>query len=227
MANFDGHFGKDIPPFAEAIAWFLNKGVIIKEEFLLLSAEARTKAFTAAYVHAADLLNEVFESTLKAIEYGTTRNDFKKEVDPILTRPWHRETVFRTNVQSAYGAGHWAQAQAAKDLRPYARYSAVMDGRTRPSHAALHGLVYPLDSEFWKTYWPPWDYNCRCQAITLSQYEVDQEGYEVSQGIGPNLPPANQGFQSPAAGGVWKPDMTKYPAWLAEQLHKSLSIGGG
>ncbi len=227
MANFDGHFGKDIPPFAEAIAWFLDKEIVTKEEFLLLSAEARVKAFTAAYVHAADLLNEVFDSTLKAIELGTTLNDFKKEAGQILTRPWHRETVFRTNVQSAYGAGHWAQAQNVKDLRPYARYSAVMDGRTRPSHAALHGQVYPINHPFWQTYWPPIGFNCRCQAITLSQYEVDQEGYEVSQALGPNIPPPDQGFQSPAKGGVWQPDMTKYPAWLAEQLHHSLSSAEG
>src|SRR4030042_1976036 len=107
---------------------------------------------------------------------------FVKATEEILTRPWHRETVFRTNVLSAYGAGHWEQAQEIRSLRPYARYSAVMDGRTRPSHAALHGLIYPLDHPFWRTYWPPWDYNCRCFAVTLSQWEVEQGGLQVRHG---------------------------------------------
>src|SRR4030042_1453082 len=141
MPEFQGHFEwGDMPPFAEAVAWFLDKEILTREDFNKLAAEE------------------------------------------ILTRPWHRETVFRTNVLSSYGAGHWEQAQEIRALRPYARYSAVMDGRTRPSHAALHGLIFPLDHPFWRTYWPPWDYNCRCFAVTLSQWEVEQGGLQVRHG---------------------------------------------
>jgi SPP1 gp7 family putative phage head morphogenesis protein len=153
-----------------------------------------------------------------------------KATEDILTRPWHRETVFRTNVLSSYGAGHWQQAQDTRTLRPYARYSAVMDGRTRPRHAALHGLVYPLDHPFWQTYWPPWDYNCRCGAHTLSQWEIDTQGLTVSQDAPQRMAggdarptrdarPTNK-FVSPAAGQDWQPDYGKYAPELGEQVQR-------
>lgn len=209
-------------PFAEAVEFFLAKGIMTRAEFDKLAAAEKARAFTAAWVYKADELQVVYEAVLAAIEKGTTLRDFIKASEDILTRPWHRETVFRTNVLSSYGAGHWDQAQATRELRPYARYSAVMDGRTRPRHAALHGLVYPLDHPFWLTYWPPWDYNCRCAAITLSQWEVDNQGLQVQQAMGESLPAPAPKFQSPARGGKWQPDYTKYTPELASQVRRAV-----
>ena len=204
-------------PFQEAVDWFLSKQekVMTRAQFDALAAAERAQAFTAAYVYKADELQRVYDAVQGAIEKGQTLNDFKKAVADILTRPWHRETVFRTNVLAAYGRGHWDQAQATKGARPYARYSALMDGRTRPRHAALHGLVYPLDHPFWKLYWPPWDYNCRCAAITLSQAEIDREGLKVSQDLPPAPGPRNN-FVSPAAGN-WQPDLGRYHPALRQE----------
>jgi SPP1 gp7 family putative phage head morphogenesis protein len=218
--NF-GAFGGDIPPFAEAVEFFLGKGIMTRAEFNALAAAEKVKAFTAAYVHAADELQVIHDACLKAIESGATLRDFIQATEDILTRPWHRETVFRTNVLSSYGAGHWEQAQDTRSMRPYARYSAVMDGRTRPRHAALHGLIFPLDHPFWQTYWPPWDYNCRCGAFTLSQGEIEAEGMTVSQGVPPAGGPRNN-FVSPAAGGKWQPDYTKYAPELASQVRRAV-----
>jgi SPP1 gp7 family putative phage head morphogenesis protein len=158
MGKFNEAFGFDVP-FQEAVDYFLSKGIMTKAAFDKLSAAEKLKAFTAARIYAADELQRVYDAILSALEKGATYREFAKATEALLTAPWHRETVFRTNVLSAYGAGHWQQAQEIRSLRPYARYSAVMDGRTRPAHAALHGLVYPLDHPFWQRYWPPWDYN--------------------------------------------------------------------
>lgn len=207
-------------PFDEAVNFFLAKTAMPRAEFDKLAAAEKVKSFTAAYVYKADELQRVYDACLAALAKGQTLNDFRKATADILTKPWHRETVFRTNVLSAYGAGHWQQAQAAKGSRPYARYSAVMDGRTRPRHAALHGLVYPLDHPFWKLYWPPWDYNCRCAAITLSQGEIDKEGLKVSQDL-PQTPGPRNNFASPAAGD-WDPDLSKYAEELREKLQDAL-----
>lgn len=201
-------YGWDMP-FAEAVDAFLAKGLVTREEFEAMAREMRAKSFTAAYVHGADELQAVYDACLAAIERGATLREFQAATEDILARPWHRETVFRTNVLSAYGRGHFDQAQTTREHRPYGRYSAVMDGRTRPSHAALHGLIYPLDHPFWRTYWPPWDYNCRCGVTTLSQYEVDRDGLTVRTEMA-GLPPATK-FTSPAAGAEWQPDYGKYP----------------
>ena len=69
--------------------------------------------------------------------------------------------------------------QAVKKTRPYWQYLAVMDKRTRPSHAILNGLVYPADHEFWQSNYPPNGFRCRCGVITLSQRQVQEQKLEV------------------------------------------------
>lgn len=212
--------GKDAPPFQEAVDAFLAKRIMTKEAFNALAAAMKVKAFTAAYVYAADQLQAVYDGVRLAIEKGSTLADFKEEAGEILTRPWHRETVFRTNVLAAYGKGHFDRAQELRELRPYARYSAVMDGRTRPSHAALHGRIYPLEHPFWKTYWPPWGYNCRCGVTTISQLEVAEQKLRVRQDMS-DLPVPDQKFVSPAAGD-WQPDLGRLPVSLKQGVLESL-----
>ncbi len=216
----EGWLGEGAPSFEEAVEAFLAKQIMPRHEFDQLAARLRARAFTVARVYAADQLQRVYDAVLRAIEQGTTLHDFKREVGDLLTRPWHRETVFRTNVLSAYGKGHYDQAQSSKAVRPYGRYSAVMDGRTRPSHARLHGLVYPLDHPFWQAYWPPWGYNCRCGVTTLSRLEVEAEGLEVQSGLD-GLPPPEGRFVSPAAG-EWQPDLSRYAPELRERVEKAI-----
>lgn len=162
MAEFDGHFGAEFdvnpPPFAEAVAWFMDKGIVTQAEFDKLSAAMRVRAFTAAHVYAADGLQTVFDALGAAIKTGSTYREFSQATENILTRAWHRETVFRTNILSAYGGGHWEQAQAAKDLRPYVIYRDAGDGRVRAWHR-LGGLVLHIDDPFVRTHWCPWEYN--------------------------------------------------------------------
>jgi len=207
-------------PFAEAAAWFQAKRLVSREEFRALSRDIQGRAFTAAWVYAAEELQTVYEACQAALEGGGTLADFVRQTEEILSRPWHRETVFRTNTLSAYGRGHWEQAQAVRELRPYGRYSAVMDGRTRPSHAALHGLVYPLDHPFWQYYWPPWDYNCRCGVITYDEVELAREGLTPRTDWEGLPPPGN--FASPAAGEKFSPDYRQFAPEIAGALREEV-----
>lgn len=43
----------------------------------------------------------------------------------------------------------------------------------RSSHAALDGLILPADDPFWKDHFPPWEWNCRCQVVGVTQEEYD------------------------------------------------------
>lgn len=230
QAEISFGLGENATPFEEAVEWFLAKGIMTREEFNRLSDVEKTRAFTVAKIYAADEIQRVYDACERAISLGTTLYDFRQEVGDLAMSRWHAETVFRTNVMSAYGRGHWEQAQQTQSLMPYGRYSAVMDGRTRPSHARLHGLVYRLDHPFWQTYWPPWDYNCRCHVVLLSQWEVDRRGIKVSQIIEPDLPQVSNDFVSPARGG-WAPRVSKYHPRLRQQvqdaIHQGQSAGGG
>ena len=86
------------------------------------------------------------------------------------------ETIFRTASSVAYGAGSWAAYQDpdVQEILWGYTYSAVMDDRTRPNHAAADGTTLKADDDFWMRMWPPNGYNCRCEVIPLfsSQTEV-------------------------------------------------------
>jgi SPP1 gp7 family putative phage head morphogenesis protein len=91
----------------------------------------------------------------RALEDGTTFADFKKDAKDVFAKrgfgSWRQETIFRTNIQTAYNVGRYKQMSEVADSRPYWMYDAVGDARTRPAHAALDGQVYPADHEFWNT----------------------------------------------------------------------------
>jgi hypothetical protein len=129
---------------------------------------------------------------------------------------------------------------AVKEGRPYWQYSAVNDSRTRPTHAALHGKVYPADSAFWDTFYPPNGFRCRCMVKTLSQRQVDKRGLDVGEGNGlgdliepvdpvtgdrlparPLMP--DKGFETNPGKEAWNPDLSKYPGNLRIPLEKRLN----
>ena len=39
------------------------------------------------------------------------------------------------------------------------------DGRVRPEHAAMDGITRPVNDSFWKKYYPPNGWNCRCTVM--------------------------------------------------------------
>ena len=94
-------------------------------------------------------------------------------------RAWRLDTIFRTNIQTAYNAGRYHQMQQVKERRPYWRYSAVNDSRTRPAHRAVHGKIFPADHPFWDTWYPPNGFRCRCSVNSVSAHDLELEGWKV------------------------------------------------
>lgn len=90
----------------------------------------------------------------------------------------YAETVYRTNVATAYTAGRFQQA-FDPDLADEAlafEYEAVLDADTRENHAAAHGLIAPKSSPVWDQFSPPMGFNCRCDVVILSRHELSQRG---------------------------------------------------
>lgn len=174
-AEFDEplQMGFEVPP-REAIAYFRGKKLVTPKQFNALTAEAREAAFSVGGVYRKDVLAAMQEEIARALEAGTPQREVVSKFNAILDGAGHRqlgafhlETVFRTNMQVAYGIGRRrALEDTAGDL-PFWQYSAVMDDRTRPEHRALDGIVYRSDHPFWDEHFPPWDFNCRCTVIAL------------------------------------------------------------
>lgn len=180
---------------------FRAKTAMPRYLFDLLDTKMKSRSFTVAYVESVDRIKQIQDVLVDAIREGQSLHQFRKRaIELIDTTPWHLETVFRTNIQSCYGRATWDRAQILRSLRPYGRYSAIMDGRTRPEHAKLHGLVYPIEHPFWRTYWPPIGYNCRCHVQTMTQWELEQAGITPEVAM-PNVH-IREDFVSPAIEGI-------------------------
>ena len=174
-----------------ALAFWRNKKPVSSAEFSKLEEAARNRAFTVAGLAQQDMLADLHASLLEAMKNGDTFAQWKKRIPEILEETgWtgtRIETIFRTNIQTAYQAGRYAQMKAVSKTRPYWQYIAVEDDRTRPEHAAMNGMVFPSDHDFWVTNYPPNGFRCRCTVRSLSARQVEKYDYEVLEKIPSDL----------------------------------------
>lgn len=178
----------DVPP-QEAIEYFKRKNIVTKKEFGDLRDEARSAAFTVGGVYEADVLQGFKNEIETALANGATQEAVVKKFKAILTGAahemlgdFHLETVFRTNMQTAYGVGRRRAFEEVADDLPFWEYSAVNDDRTRPAHKACDGLILPADHEFWATHFPPWGFNCRCSVIARADVPVGYDSENPTSG---------------------------------------------
>lgn len=181
-------------PFDEAVSFFRKKRVIDDARYSTLTDTAKLRAFTVAGIARQDILTDVCGAMDRAISDGTTFDDFKKSVRTIMEArgwdgpaPYRLDTIFRTNIQQAYQAGHYDQMMETLDDRPYWQYVAVADGRTRPSHAAMNGTVLPHDHPFWTQNFPPNGFNCRCTVRSLNVQELKREDLRITRSDIPDI----------------------------------------
>ena len=171
-----------LPP-ERAIEYFRSRGQRVSADWRQTADAVRAGAFSVAGVTRADVLQDIRESMDRAIAEGITYSDWRRALDPKLAakgwlgsnvtnmetgeitrrrglKPWHLETIFRTNARAAYMAGRRKEMLENAERRPYWRYSAVLDRRTRPRHRSLNGRIFRYDDAAWQVLFPPNGYNC-------------------------------------------------------------------
>ncbi|HEC90324.1 MAG TPA: hypothetical protein ENI55_01520 [Alphaproteobacteria bacterium] len=188
-------------PFKEAIDLYRSKVRLPTRRWTDLWQGMHARAFVIAGATKDALIADFQSAVQKAIEKGTTLAEFRKDFDRIVaahgwsyrgTRGWRSRVIFNTNVRMAHAAGRWAQIQRLKDKRPYLRYVAVLDSRTRPLHRAWHGTTLAADDAWWKTHYPPNGWYCRCTVQTLSERDMKRFGYPLSAKAPPLRPLARR-----------------------------------
>jgi SPP1 gp7 family putative phage head morphogenesis protein len=133
------------------------------------------------------------------------------------------ETIFRTNIQAAYGRGRWEQftdPDIADEIWGW-EYQAIKDDRTREEHEALDGHLF--EGRDGSEVWPPWDFNCRCEARIITNAEAEEEGLKPSGAVPADVREAVEetSFDSPALG--FEPpeiELTKYAPELRRDFAK-------
>lgn len=181
-----------------AIRYLEAKGFKITWDWWEMQRAAHARAFTVAKVTRLDILRDIREALEQALREGQTERWFRQQLEETLRSKgwWGRQldetgrayqagsprrlqTIYRTNLQNSYMAGRQKQFDAEIERAPFVQYLAVMDSKTRPDHAELHGQVFRLDDPAWDTICPPNGFGCRCRARNFSQRELDARGLTV------------------------------------------------
>lgn len=226
----------DPSKFAEAIEAFRRRDPITDDQLAVLTEAERQRAFWVAGVADADLVQQVYDEIDRAISDGTTLEDFRGVVGDKLYSAWGAEdaprveTVFRTNLSTAYNAGRSAVMTdpAVLEARPYWRYdrmSGADHSHDEPGHicGVMDGVVRPADDPIWQKAHPPCHHRCGCHLTPLSRSEAFEEGVSRAPYIGDG--PAD-GFGRPPAGPAedqWVPDIAAYAPPIRDSLRKKLA----
>lgn len=161
--------------------------------------EEHATAFTVAKAMQLDILSDIKTAVEKAIENGTTFEQFKKDLKPTLMQKgwWGRRemadpltgetvdaqlgsdrrlrTIYQTNLRSAYQKGQYDRTMAS-DAHPYLMYRIGASVRHREQHLKWANLILPKDDPLWNSIFPPNGYGCKCYTVAVTQ--ARKERYE-------------------------------------------------
>lgn len=174
---------RPVPPFLrltfeEALDFFLERKIITPEQFQALSDEQRTRAFTATRLASDALRARAYELLQQALANGSTLRDFVRALNAdeaslgvTPSDSHYLETIYRTNLSSAYNAGRYRQitSDVVRSARPYVQFRATRDNRTTTVCNALHGKVFRQDDPAWQRFAPPLHFQCRSVIVAVRE----------------------------------------------------------
>lgn len=198
-------------PFTEALDYLASLRPITADELEFMEGEILERVFRVAEVFKLETLQSMLDSITSAFTEGTTLGDFLREFEGEGLGQAHLETVFRTNMESAFGRGIWDQGMSqdvANEIWGW-RYHTVGDDRVREEHEELDELIFQTGER--DELFPPWDFNCRCSSEWISLQEAIDEGYESSD-VPESVDNAIEAteFTSPALDNTYEPDLSGF-----------------
>ncbi len=134
-----------------------------------LERQLKRNAYRFSSAKVFQHVNDV--SNVLVDENGIRRSysQFKKIADTITddyVEDWLK-TEYNTAQAMSERAGEWRTFQQEKKIFPLLRYQTVLDEAVRDEHAALEGIVRPVDDAFWNSHNPLNGWNCRCQLVQI------------------------------------------------------------
>lgn len=127
-------------------------------------------------------------SALLRDEKGKVRswNSFKTEALKVITdfQERYMKVEYDTAINSAYLAARWQEFDDDDVLV----FRTAGDSRVRDSHRKLDGISLPKSHSFWKTFYPPLAWNCRCTVETTHSGRITPDA-DIPYGEIDNVPP--------------------------------------
>jgi len=193
-----------LPP-EDAISYLEKKGFKVGWDWHETLDNAHSKAFTVAKVARMDLLQDIRQSLITAMQQGQSLEQWKASITPtlqdkgwwgkkVVVNPEGREQevqlgsprrlriIYHTNMQSAFAAGRYKAMLAGAETRPYWEYRHITINNPRKEHKAWDGRILRYDDPFWSVAYPPSKFGCNCRVTARSAREV--EGKEILTGEG-------------------------------------------
>ncbi len=167
-------------PDKDAQRFLGGKTAVSKTVFDGLLPELRPYAFTVAGVENVTILKKLRDRIAElpaGADWDEIKTDLAAEISPWLGNDTaaglrRAETLLRTHGYQAFAVTQHRTLKAQTDVFPWWEYDTANDDRVRSSHAALDGKVFPANSPFWQSHFPPWEWGCRCNIIARSEDDV-------------------------------------------------------
>jgi hypothetical protein len=173
--------------FEEAIAYLRQKTNVTSTGWTDIWQKANAKAFTVAGATALALVEDFRREVAKALETGTTLQEFRARFAEIVRkhgwdhtgRPgWRARVIYETNLSMAYSAGRYAQQTEPETLAAFPYWQYVHSGAKHPrkQHLAWNGTVLRADDPFWDWAYPPNGWGCGCRVRPVSEAGLKRQG---------------------------------------------------
>lgn len=202
LERFASNSGVSLPEVTpnEAIAFWTDRQPVLKTDpsINFVPDLYERRAWSVARVFRQNLVEQIKGHVDNILTEGITQREFAKQVNDLLRElqaetltPAHLETVYRTNVNTAYNAGLWREMEnplMAEEF-PFFEYFNPDDARSRTTHADMDEVWAPKFHEVWTRWWPPNGYNCRCQIRSISRKEAESRGMFDREPVIPNVQP--------------------------------------
>ena len=211
------------PPPKEAVDYLRRKGIRPGFSFRDVWREEHATSFTVAKMMDVDMLRDVQNSLTAAIEGGTTREQWMRDMTEYLSKRgwWGRkvvedpltgkkveaqlgssrrlETIWAVNMGQAAQAGTWERGQRSTS-HPYLMYRVGPSKEHRERHLAWDGLVLPKDDPFWQTANPRNGWGCKCHSrfVSRAQFRRYQRDGIPEPVVGDSKPPGKKPIQTAA-----------------------------
>ncbi len=174
-------------PFQEAIDFFRQKERIPTAHWTDVWREAHSRGFMVAGAARDALIQDFQKAIAKALEQGTTLEEFRKDFDTIVERHgwsyngtpgWRSRIIYETNLNGAYSAGRYAQLNEpeTRAVFPYWTYMHGDSVHPRPMHLAWNGTTLRADDPWWDSHYPPNGWRCSCYITGTSRRGLARMG---------------------------------------------------
>lgn len=162
----------------EAARWIEDKPLVARQVFDELLPELKARAFLVTGLEDAAVAREIRDAIAKlpkGDDYERLKGSLLEKLGPWFDADEARqraELLLRLHGFQAYRTASRAVHDRQAAVFSYRQYLSMDDARVRPSHRAMHGMVLPADSPFWRDH--PGGWGCRCDEVALLPDEVDE-----------------------------------------------------